>query len=315
MAKDIRVRASMISDRVMMVQKGLKRGFIYFILIAGSIVFLYPIFYAVAVGFMTAEVFAVTPPSLWAMPSQITLGNYRRLLLGAGDVYMKYYFFNSFARAAWYVFIMVITSLVAGYVFARLKFWGREVIFFGLLISVMLPPVITMAPTYIMMARFPLVGGNNIFGQGGTGFIDTYPVLFIMGLVNVLGIFLMRMAMYSMPIELEESARIDGAGTLRIIFQIVAPIQKPILAYIAITTGIMLWNDWFTPFIYVNKRSYLPLAAAISKMTAIAVGQYGLPDWPRIITMGLGLTLPCLFLFAYFQRYIVEGLASAALKG
>ena len=311
MTKNIMTRAS--TTRIIVTER-LKRGFIYFILIAGSIVFLYPIFYAVAVGFMDKYQFAATPPSLLPIPSQFTIVNYKKLL-GVGDSYMKYYFLNSFARAGWYVSIMVITSLVAGYVFARLKFWGREVIFFGLLISAMLPYVVTMAPTYIMMARFPLVSGNNIFGQGGTGFIDTYPVLFIMGLVNVLGIFLMRMAMYSMPIELEEAARIDGAGTLRIIFQIVAPIQKPILAYIAITTGIMLWNDWFTPFIYINTNRYLPLAAAISKMTSLAVGQHGLPDWPRIITLGLGLTLPCLILFAYFQRYIVEGLASAAIKG
>lgn len=311
MTKNIMTKASTI--RIIVTER-LKRSSVYFMLIAGSIVFLYPIIYAVAVGFMDKYEFTSTPPTLLPIPSQFTIVNYKKLL-GMGDSYMKYYFLNSFVRAGWYVFIMVITSLVAGYVFARLKFWGREVIFFGLLISAMLPYVVTMAPTYIMMARFPLVGGNSIFGQGGTGFIDTYPVLLILGLVNVLGIFLMRMAMYSLPIDFEEAARIDGAGTLRIIFQIVAPIQKPILAYIAITTGIMLWNDWFTPFIYVNTNRYLPLAAAISKLTALAVGQHGLPDWPRIITLGLGLTLPCLILFAYFQRYIVEGLASAAIKG
>ncbi len=123
------------------------------------------------------------------------------------------------------------------------------------------------------------------------------------------------MAMYSLHPDIEEAARIDGAGTLRIIFQIVAPIQKPMLAYIAITTGITIWNNWLTPFLYINTKRYLPLAKAVSKMTAIATGQYGLPDWPMIITLGLGLTFPCLALFAYFQRYIVEGLASAALKG
>ena len=232
-----------------------------------------------------------------------------------GDRYIKYYFFNSFARAGWYTVFMTIIALIVGYVFARLKFWGREVIFFALLVSQMMPGVVTLAPTYIMMAHFPLVGGNNIFGQGGSGFLEQYPVLFILGLANVMAIFLMRMAMYSMPPDMEEAARIDGAGTLRIIFQIVAPIQKPMLAYIAITTGISVWNDWLTPFLYVNSKRPLPLAAAISKMTSLATGQAGVPQWPLIITLGLGLTFPCLVLFAYFQRYIVEGLASAAIKG
>ncbi len=311
MAKDL-TKASI--TRVIAIEK-LKRGLIYFILVAGSIVFLYPIIYAVGVSFMSTEEFVSIIPSLLPIPAEPMLGNYRWLLLGMGDRYMKYYFFNSFARAAWYTVFMTITALIVGYVFARLKFWGREVIFFALLVSQMLPAVVTMAPTYIMMARFPLVGGNNIFGQGGSGFLGQYPVLFILGLTNVMAIFLMRMAMYSMPPDMEEAARIDGAGTLRIIFQIVAPIQKPMLAYIAITTGIMLWNDWFTPFLYVSSKRHLPLATAIAKMTALAVVQAGVPRWTLIITLGLGLTVPCLVLFAYFQRYIVEGLASAAIKG
>ena len=305
-------KASMI--RIIAIEK-LKRGLIYFILAGGCIVFLYPILYAVGVGFMTAKAFALTPPSLLPIPEKLILANYKRLLFGMGDKYMKYYFFNSFARAGWYVVFMTITSLIVGYVFARLKFWGREVIFFTLLVSVMLPYVITLAPTYLMMFHFPLVGGNNIFGQGGHGFLNEYPVLFVMGLVNVLGIFLMRMAMYSMPPDMEEAARIDGAGTLRIIFQIVAPIQKPMLAYIALTTGIAVWNDWLIPFLYVNSKRHLPLAAAISKMTALATVQCSVPAWPLIITLGLGLTFPCLVIFAFFQRYIVEGLASAAIKG
>jgi len=312
MTKNITTKASIA--RIIVIEK-LKRGLIYSILIGGCIVFLYPILYAVGVGFMSAETFAVTPPSLLPIPEEVFLQNYKMLFLGVGDKYIKYYFFNSFARAAWYVVFMTTTSLILGYVFARLKFWGRNTIFFALLVSQMMPSVVTLAPTYIMMARFPLVGGNNIFGQGGTGFLNQYSVLFILGLANVMSIFLMRMAMYSMPPDMEEAARIDGAGTLRIIFQIVAPIQKPMLAYIAITTGIMLWNDWLTPFLYVSSKRHLPLSVAIGKMTALVTVQAGLPQWPLIITLGLGLTLPCLALFAYFQRYIVEGLASAAIKG
>jgi multiple sugar transport system permease protein len=107
----------------------------------------------------------------------------------------------------------------------------------------------------------------------------------------------------------------DGAGIFRIMFQVVFPIQKPILAYVAITTGVAVWNDWYTPFVYSNNPTYQTLASAVSKLTSVAIGQYGIPDWPNIITLGLGLTLPSLVMFAFFQRYIVMGLASAAVKG
>ena len=107
----------------------------------------------------------------------------------------------------------------------------------------------------------------------------------------------------------------DGAGLFRIMFQIVLPIQKPILAYLAITTGIAIWNDWYTPFIFTSVDRHQTLASAVSRLTSVAVGQYGIPNWPAIITLGLGLTIPCLLLFAFFQRYIVQGLATAAVKG
>jgi multiple sugar transport system permease protein len=130
-----------------------------------------------------------------------------------------------------------------------------------------------------------------------------------------MGIFLMRMSLQTFPRELEDSARMDGAGLFRIMFQIVFPIQKPILAYLAITTGIAIWNDWYTPFVFTSVERHQTLASAISRLTSSAVGQHSTPNWPYIITLGLGLTIPCLVLFAFFQRYIVEGLASAAVKG
>lgn len=289
----------------------------YIFLVLGCIVFIYPIYYAIVVAFMTKEGFATTPPALFPKPDPVTYSHYKKLLLidRTGTSMVNVWYLNTVLRTTWYICLNVLTSLIGGYVFARMKFKGKTLVFTVLLGSAMLPGVITMAPTYLMMAHFPLMGGNNILGQGGTGFLDTYSVLFVLGLVNVMGIFLVRMSMSSSPISLEEAAVVDGAGIFTVIFKVVFPIQQPILAYIAITTGIAIWNDWYVPFIYTNQEGYQTLGSAISKLTAVAVGQYGIPDWPNIIALGLGLTIPCLLLFAFFQQYIVKGLASAAVKG
>ena len=289
----------------------------YVILGITSLLFIYPLVYAVGVGFMTANQFATTPPTLLPFQRPFSLRNYRLLLLIniRTEPNMPYYYANSVIRTAWYIVWAVLVSFVAGYVFARLRFRGKNILFLTLLMTTMIPPVVTMAPTYLMMARFPLVGGNDFFGRGGSGFLDTYPVLFVLNLVNILGIFLVRMSMQTFPKAIEDSGRMDGAGIFRVMFQLVFPIQKPILAYVAITTGVLIWNDWYTPFVFTDRRIFQTLAAAVSRLTSVAVGQYGIPDWPHIITLGLGMTIPSVIMFAIFQRYIVAGLASAAVKG
>jgi len=314
MAKN--VLPSKLAITGIIVREKLERGLIYFILVATSVVFLYPILYAVGVSFYWPEIFASKLPSILPLTNQPTLKNYVEILAGYSDPYMKNYIFNSVARALWYVVWTTLSSFMMGYVFSRMKFWGRNVIFFAFLVTMMLPGVITMVPKYIVMARFPLIGGNNIFGQGGSGFINKYSVLFVLGLMNVYAVFLMRMALHSMPPDMEEAARIDGAGILRIMFQIVAPIQKPMLAYVAIITSIFVWNDWWTPFIFIHSTEKQTLAGAVTRLTTlVGHSQPGAIDYPRVVAFGMFLTVPCLVLFAFFQRYIVEGLASAAVKG
>lgn len=289
----------------------------YIILAITCLIFIYPLFYAVGVSFMTTNQFATTPPSLIPFQRPISFFHIRTLLLinTQREPNMPYFYLNSVLRTAWYIVWTVLISFVAGYVFARLRFKGKNAIFLILLMTTMIPPVVTMAPTYLMMARFPLVGGNNILGRGGQGFLDTYAVLLVLNLVNILGIFLVRLSMNTFPRAIEDSGRIDGANIFRVMFQLVFPIQKPILAYVAITTGVLIWNDWYVPFVFTDRPQFLTLAAAVSRLTSMAIGQYGIPDWPRIIAMGLGLTIPSVIVFAAFQRYIVSGLASAAVKG
>ena len=136
----------------------------YVLLIAGCILFIYPVFYAVGVGFMTKSQFATTPPAIIPLVPPLDLENYKFLLLinTGTDPYVTRYYVNSVIRTTWYVFWTVLSSFVAGYVFARLHFRGKNVLFLALLITTMVPGVVTLAPTYVMLARFPLLGGNAL---------------------------------------------------------------------------------------------------------------------------------------------------------
>jgi multiple sugar transport system permease protein len=284
-------------------------------LLLGGLVLLYPVLFIVLVGFMTKEEYASTVIGLFPWPEEITFKNYATLVFGSADSNVQTYFVNSLLRTGYSVVWACLTSLLAGYVFARLKFAGRETLFLALLASQMIPGVVGLIPTFIQYARWPYAGGNDVF-FGGQGILDSFWVYVIGGpAINIMGTFLMKQSLEKLPYELEEAARVDGASLIRIIFCLVLPLQKPILAFIAITTAIGTWNDWSTPFFFTSSDSLQTLPAAITRLSSIASNPMSIPDYPLIITLGLGVTLPALLLFFFFQRYMVEGLANSGLKG
>lgn len=284
-------------------------------LLLGGLVLLYPILFIVLVGFMTKEEYASTIIGPFPLPQDITFKNYATLLFGSADSSVRTYFANSLLRTGYNVVWACLTSLLAGYAFARLRFAGRDALFLALLATQMIPGVVGLIPTYIQYARWPLAGGNDVF-FGGQGILDSYWVYLIGGpAINIMGTFLMKQSLEKLPYELEEAARVDGASLLRIIFGLVLPLQKPILAFIAITTAIGTWNDWSTPFFFTSSDRLQTLPAAITRLSSIASNPMSIPDYPLIITLGLGITLPALLLFFFFQRYMVDGLANSGLKG
>lgn len=297
--------------------KFINKFILYLILIIFSIFFIYPIFYAAGVTFMDKYQFGQNPPGVLPSPGPWSLRNLKYLLLLDSDAQfpVAYWYINSFVRSTWYLIFAVLSSLICGYVFSRLQFTGKKIIFGILMVTTLLPPVVTMTPTFLLLAKFPLIGGNNILGKGGTGFIDTYPALLLTGLFNIYGTLLVKLSIDRMPVAIEEAAIIDGANIFQILSKIIFPAQKPILTYIAITTIITIWNDWYAPYIYTNSNYLQTLASGINKVAHNYLGSHSIPDWPRVISLGFGMTMPCLIIFIFFQRYIVEGLTSSGLKG
>jgi multiple sugar transport system permease protein len=285
------------------------------VLLSIGLVLLYPLIFMVMVGFFSKSEFSTTILAILPIPEAPTLANYKALFMGSRDAEITTYFMNSVIRTLYNTIWALLTSFLAGYVFARLNFKGKDKLFLILLATQMIPTTLAIIPTYLEFARFPFAGGNNIF-NGGTGILDTWWVYLIGGpAINIMGTFLVKQSLEKIPLELDEAARMDGAGTFRLIFQILLPLQLPIMAFIAITTALGTWNDFITPFFYTSSDRLQTLPAAITRLSSVGASPGALVNYPLIITLSLGITLPALIMFFFLQKYIVQGLANTGIKG
>jgi len=287
----------------------------HIVLLGIGLILLYPLIFMVLAGLFTKTEFTATVLGIFPIPKQPTLENFKALIIGSTDSSVAMYFRNSVIRTAYNTFWAILTSFLAGYVFARLKFKGREVLFLIMLATQMIPGTLAIIPTYLEFARFPFAGGNDIF-TGGTGILNSWWVYLIGGpSINIMGTFLVKQSLEKVPIEIDEAAIMDGTGTFRLIFQILFPLQLPIMAFIAITTALGTWNDFITPFFYTTNDNLQTLPAAITRLSSVGASPGAVINYPMIITLSLGITIPALLIFAFFQKYIVQGLANTGIKG
>ncbi len=191
----------------------------------------------------------------------------------------------------------LLSCSLAAYGFARLRFPGRDVLFVVLLTTLMLPPIVTTIPLYV---EFNTLGWLNTFLP------LTVPSFF----GNAFYIFLLRQFLLTIPIELEDAARIDGCGWLRIWGRIIMPLAKPALAAIIIFQFLATWNDFFGPLIYLTDASKMTLAVGITTF----VGDHT-ADWTHLMAMSALLMLPPTVLFFFTQRYFIQGIVTTGMGG
>ncbi len=295
----------------------ISRGILYALLIITSLVMAFPLVFMLLGSIGTTADYTRSP---WLpVPSAPTLENYG-IILNPGKTEVWKWVVNTLIRAAWYILIPGIISVMCGYVFAKLSFRGRDAAFSFLLLSLMLPGVVFQVPTFVMMARFPLAGGNSILGQGGTGFINQWPALLIPGLVNVYYIFMMRQTFYSIPADFEEAARVDGAGTLRCLFSVYLPMLKPVLTVLVIFQFVGIWNDYIWPlFVTSGNPQIYVMALGFQYLQQAGNSLKGLPntitDYPFTFALAACSILPLVIMFLFLQKYFVEGVAGFAIKG
>lgn len=288
----------------------------YVVLILSSLIILYPLLFMLLASFTTPPQYYRT--SFLPVPDMYNLGNFYALLVGCVKGCIGVSMEVTLLRVAWYIAVTLLVSIFAGYVFARLRFPGRNVLFLFFLSGLMVPSILTVLPLYVMLARWPLVGGNNILGQGGHGFVNEWPALFILGLVDSLAIFLLKQSYEMLPPDYEEAALVDGAGFLRIIFQVYVPMLRPALTAVAIIVFVGVWNDYFGPLVFVGGNDAITPVALELQRTVYYYTQWSqntLAPFPLIFAGATMMSLPPIAVYLAMQRYFVQGFAGVGIKG
>ena len=261
------------------------------LLIGFSILVAFPLAWMLSVSLMQAGASSTFPPPL--LPEHATLANYRELFDRAG---MGRYLLNSMILAATITLLSLAFNLSAGYAFAKLRFAGRERLFRILLGTLLVPVQITMIPLFLMMKWMHLV--------------NTYGGVIVPSLATVFGIFLVRQYARSIPDDLLEAARMDGAGEWRIFYRIVLPLLKPIVVTLAIFTFLASWNDFMWPLIVLSDQTRQTAPVALASLSREHVQDNELMMAGSVVTV-----LPVLALFLVLQRYYIQGLLLGSVKG
>jgi multiple sugar transport system permease protein len=252
-----------------------------------------PVLYMVMMAF-TLEVNQFSLPIRW-IPDPITLQNFRKIfadpLLPIGR-----WFLNSLLVASVGTTIILTLSSLSGYAFARLEFPGKDMLFSLLIFSLMIPSAITLIPSFLLLRSLNL--------------LDSYHAIWWPGAASVTGVFLLRQHFYSIPAELEDAARVDGAGRFRTFWQVCLPLVTNSLAALAIFTFLGLWNDLFWPLIVLTRQFKLTLPIGLLVLQQGSYIQRGLAYAGAFIA-----TMPVLIFYAIFQRKIIAGITMAGMAG
>lgn len=253
-----------------------------------------------------AEMFQV-PFVFW--PHRLTWAHYVHAF---HDAPWGRYFFNSVVTSVLATAGQVLFSAMAGYAFGRLSFPLKGILFVFLLSGIMVPVEVTLVPLFIIVRHFPLIGGNNLFGTGGTGLINTYGALIIPSLVSVFGVFLMRQFFAALPQSLEEAARIDGCGELKIFTRIMLPLVRPAMITVAIFGFTGMWDNFLWPLIVLTTSRLFTVQLGLASMSG---GPTGTTDWGALLAATVVVTVPMFIVFLVLQRYFIEGIVLTGVKG
>jgi len=231
---------------------------------------------------------ASVPPQL--IPGHPTLANYEKVL---ASLPILKFFFNSITVAVFVCVLNVLVSAMAAYPLAKMRFFGRDAIFYLLLATLIVPAQLTYIPSFVLAV--------NTFH-----YYDTLPAVILPSLASAFNIFLMRQAFRGVPNDLIDAARVDGAGEWRVWWQILLPIVRPSMAAVAIFTFVTSWNDFLWPSLMLHSRDGMTLPVGLAALQGFFSSDF------RSIAAGVTMTvIPILLFFIVVQRHFVRGLAGA----
>lgn len=270
----------------------LHHALVYVILLAGSVLFLMPLAWMLSTS-LKGDVGMFSIPPQW-IPEPVQWDNYTKAV--QAFPFLRYTF-NTVLITALTMLGTMLSSAFCAYAFAKLRWPGRDFWFIVMLSTMMLPPQVTMIPLFIFYKEL--------------GWIDTYLPLVVPSFFgSALYIFLMRQFFLTIPRELNEAAKLDGASEFRIWWQLYMPLSKPALATLGIFTFMFTWNDFLGPLIYLNDPDSFTLALGLRSFQQ----QHG-TRWNVMMAASLLVMLPTLVLFFSFQRYFIEGVTLTGVKG
>ncbi len=269
------------------------RGITYLLLIGGVVIVTVPFWYMVVTSLKPQAFVFEIPPRMW--PSPATIGNYIEALTKED---FSLYFLNSLIVASVATILTVGVSAMMAYAFARLEFPGKEIVFYGLLLGMMIPPVMLIIPQFIIAKNLSLL--NSL-----TGLIVVY-----ISMNLSVQTFLLRGFFEGIPRSLEEAALIDGAGRWTIFWRVAMPLVRPGLAVVAIFTFLYAWDEfpWANVAIKETSKRTLPIGIALFQSAHLT-------EWGQVFAASIVAIVPVVIVFAVFQRYFIRGDVSSGMKG
>jgi multiple sugar transport system permease protein len=261
------------------------------LLIVTALLTVIPLLWMISASFMPTGEATIYPPRL--LPSSVTLEHYRELFtrLNIGRA-----FFSSTVIAVGTTLLSLLLNSMAGYAFAKLRFGGRDRLFAVLVAALVIPTQVAMLPLFLMLKS--------------VGLVNSYWGVILPSIATIFGIFLIRQFMLSIPDELLDAARIDGANEWRIYWNIVLPLARPVLVTLAIFTFMSAWNDFMWPLIVLTDDAKYTLPVAVANL----VGEH-VQDTELMMASSVLTVLPVLLLFLALQRHYIAGIMMGSVKG
>ncbi len=276
------------------------------VLIIGVLITAFPFFVMLSVSLQSmSEIYSgelILIPKSWQFQNYadaMSNGNWPRYIL------------NSIFVTTTATVVSLFINAMTGYVFARIRFPFRRTLFIMVLVGMMIPPQVTLVPLFVLVKNFPLVGGNNIFGQGGTGFVDTYLGLMLPFLAGSFGVFMCRQFYIMFPRELDEAAKMDGCGRFRAFVTIFLPLSKAVLASLAVLKFIGAWNEYTWPLVMTNTGSGRITTVQLALTTFRNEGEI---FWNQLMAATLITTSVVFVVFLSMQKYFVAGILAGSVK-
>ena len=282
------------SKRAKAKKEGFLKAITYAILILGGITMIMPFLWMISTSLKEPQAIYAFPPK-W-IPDPVIFTAYLKIWK---VVPFARFYFNSIFVSLCVTAGQVTTSAFAAYAFSRLRFPGRDKLFFGYLATMMIPYSVILVPVYILMVYLR--------------WIDTYKALIIPAMFTAYGTFMLRQFFMTIPRDLEDAARIDGCSLIGIFWKIIMPLSKPALATLTMFTFLANWNNFMWPLMVTDSIEMKTLPVGLAYFQEVY--QYTQPDWALLMAGSLLVVLPIIIIFVFIQRFFVEGIKLTGIKG